>query len=429
MQRRKRDSVRFQGLRELLNTEVKKEILWYYYNYPNLIGTLRDFSLTLNRSTENISNSFESFVNLGLVKMQKSVDLSSSLVEFIPPTCDEKRKLLEALIQELVSLDGFRREVKKLGYEENLIGVNDKMLEIKRMIATVSMTNATVLISGESGTGKELVAQEIHYRSLRRDKPFAVVDCATIPVQLFESELFGHERGSFTNALKKKLGKFELAHEGTIFLDEISEIPREQQAKLLRVLQERECFRVGGTLPIKLDIRLIAATNKDLASSVKEGGFREDLFYRLNVISINLPPLRERKDDIPLLAETFIRKICNREGKHLRYLSPEAVEICLSYSWPGNVRELENVIEHALVLCKGHFIEPDHLPAYLRTYHRATASPRQKQLRSLEELEADHIRGVLEEIGGNISMASKVLGIHRDTLYRKLKKYHIQPSS
>ncbi len=428
MQGKKQDSVQFHGLKELLNSEVKKEILWYYYNYPNLIGTLRDFSLTLNRSAENISNSFETFANLGLVKMQKSVDLSSSLVEFIPPSCGEKRKLLEELIQDLVNLDGFKREIKRAGYEENLIGVNERMLDIKRMIATVSMTNATVLISGESGTGKELVAQEIHYRSLRRDKPFVVVDCATIPIHLFESELFGHERGSFTNALKKKLGKFEIAHEGTIFLDEISEIPKEQQAKLLRTLQERECFRVGGTFPIKLNIRLIAATNKELASLVKEGYFREDLFYRLNVISIILPPLRERKDDIPLLAETFIRKICNRENKHLRYLSPKTLEIWLNYSWPGNVRELENVIEHALVLCKGHFIEPEHLPPYLPAYHRNTSSPPPKQLRSLEEMEAEYIRRVLREIGGNVSLASKVLGIHRDTLYRKLKKYHIHPS-
>ena len=237
---------------------------------------------------------------------------------------------------------------------------NPKMQEIYKLAKKVSSSSSTVLILGESGTGKEVLAKYIHFCS-KREGPFIAINCAAIPEDLLEAELFGYEKGAFTGAVKSKPGKFELAHKGTLFLDEIGDLSLKLQAKLLRVLQEKQVERLGGNNPIKVEVRIIAATNKDLEKEVKEGRFREDLFFRLNVIPIKLPPLRERKEDIPLLAQFFLKKICQREGIEEKRLSPEALKILTEYSWPGNIRELENFIERLVILTEGEVIEVEDL--------------------------------------------------------------------
>jgi transcriptional regulator with PAS, ATPase and Fis domain len=310
------------------------------------------------------------------------------------------------------------------GQGEEVIGLDEKMREVYRLIDRVSRTNATVLIQGESGTGKELVARAIHRKSGRAELPFVVIDCAAIAPTLLESELFGHERGSFTTALKKKIGKFEEAEGGTVFLDEIAELPLDLQGKLLRVVQTREFPRVGGTAPIRVDVRFLTATNRDLREQIRLGRFREDLFYRLNVISIPLPPLRERKGDIPLLVDGLIRRLSERNQTAARGLSRLALERLMNYHWPGNVRELENVIERALILAQSSQIQPEDLPLG-ETEPPAKGSKGGGPFKSLEEVEAEHIRRVLQALGGNESQAARVLGIHRDTLYRKIRRYQI----
>jgi DNA-binding NtrC family response regulator len=245
---------------------------------------------------------------------------------------------------------------------ENIVGKDPKMYEVYKTIGKVVNSKVTVLIRGESGTGKELVAHAIHYNSLLKNKPFVAVDCASLPQTLLESELFGHEKGSFTGAIARKLGKFELANEGTLFLDEIGNLTLETQAKLLRVLQEKKFVRVGGAEPIDVDVRIIAATHQDLEKAVREGMFREDLYYRLNVVLIYLPALRERRDDIPLLTDHFLRKFKEESGGKVKNILPETMEFLEKYEWPGNVRELENVIERAIVTGKSSNILPEDLP-------------------------------------------------------------------
>jgi len=245
---------------------------------------------------------------------------------------------------------------------ENIIGKNAKMFEVYKRIGRVVDNKATVLIQGETGTGKELVARAIYFNGILKNGPFIPVDCASLPEDLLESELFGHEKGAFTGAIAKKLGKFELASGGTLFLDEIGNLNLTTQAKLLRALQEKKIERVGGTRPIKIDVRIIAATHRDLEKAVGEGSFREDLYYRLNVVLINLPPLRERKDDIPLLIEHFLRRYRSESQGKLKYVPLKTLDLLMRYSWPGNVRELENVIERAIVMGKGDTILPQYLP-------------------------------------------------------------------
>ena len=257
----------------------------------------------------------------------------------------------------------------------NIVGNSSKMREVFQMISQVSRSNATVLIRGESGTGKELVASAIHYASPRARNPFVKVNCAAMPSNLIESELFGHEKGSFTGAIRQKIGKFELAHRGTIFLDEIGSITLEVQAKLLRALQEKEFERVGGTQVIKTDVRILAATNKNLEEAVKNGEFREDLYYRLNVFPIYIPPLRERKTDIILLADYFLEKYAAENRKDIRSFSRATIDMLMQYHWPGNVRELENCIERPVLLCEEDIIQPYHLPPSLQTVNQVHASP------------------------------------------------------
>ncbi|MDH5714881.1 MAG: sigma-54 dependent transcriptional regulator, partial [Candidatus Aminicenantes bacterium] len=315
-------------------------------------------------------------------------------------------------------------ELKRVYHFRDIVGKNYKMQEIFELIRTVADSDASVLILGESGTGKELIARAIHYSSRRAEKPFVSVSCSALPESLLESELFGYEKGAFTGAVRDKPGRFEEANQGTLFLDEVGEMKPETQLHLLRVLQEREIRRLGGTGVIKVDVRIIAATNKDLERAVKEGSFREDLYYRLNVVTIQLPPLREREDDIPLLAERFLMKYNIKNNKNLEGISPKAIALLVQYHWPGNVRELENVIERAVVITKHRVIQIEDLPPHIQSFQES----KDIQPRKLKEVEKEHIQHTLEENKWNISKASKVLGIDRSTLYKKIRQYGLSPS-
>ena len=311
-----------------------------------------------------------------------------------------------------------REELRGRFRVENLVGAHGSMQEVFRIVHKVARSRSTVLIYGESGTGKELVARAIHVTSDRRDRPFVGVNVAALPETILEAELFGYEKGAFTGADARKVGLFEHASGSTLFLDEVGELKRDLQVKLLRTLQEREVLRVGGTEPVPVDVRVVAATNRDLEREVREGRFREDLFYRLNVVSIHLPSLRERPEDIPLLADHFLRKFAAQNNKPACRISPEAMDILIRYRWPGNVRELENVIERTATLSSTNLISPEDLP------RRLQLEPAQIDLGSLpsritlSELEKLYIQKVLEETGGNKKKAADILGIDRRTLYR-----------
>ncbi len=307
----------------------------------------------------------------------------------------------------------------------NIIGNSGKIKEVFQMISQVSRSNATVLIRGESGTGKELVASAIHYASARARNPFIKVNCAAMPSTLIESELFGHEKGSFTGALRQKIGKFELAHRGTIFLDEIGTISLEVQAKLLRALQEKEFERVGGSQVIKTDVRILAATNKNLEEAVKAGEFREDLYYRLNVFPIYIPPLRERKTDILLLSDFFLEKYAAENHKDIRSFSRTTIDMLMQYHWPGNVRELENCIERAVLLCEENVIQTYHLPPSLQTVNHYQSAPGATLDEAVENLERDRIVDALKTTRGNMAKSAYMLGITERQIAYKAKKYGI----
>ncbi|MCK9275803.1 MAG: sigma-54 dependent transcriptional regulator [Syntrophales bacterium] len=312
----------------------------------------------------------------------------------------------------------------------DIIGTGDHMREIFKTIGVVSQSRATVLIQGESGTGKELIAKVIH-NNTSRDEPYIAVNCSAIVETLLESELFGHEKGSFTGAIARKQGKFELSRYGTVFLDEISEMSVNLQAKLLRVLQEREFERVGGKDRVKLNARVIAATNKDLISLVKDGRFRDDLFYRLNIVSIRIPPLRERLDDIPHLVEYLLTKINLDLHKRVAGISDEMMKIFLNYSWPGNVRELENLLVRAVVVAKGQILGKSDFPDLLVEKEEKTSECRQDgktesgRFLTLDEVEEIHIRKVIRKTDKNKGELCEILGISRPTFERKLEKYGI----
>jgi two-component system, NtrC family, response regulator HydG len=304
-----------------------------------------------------------------------------------------------------------------------LIAESPAMRRVLEMIEVVAPSDSTVLLTGESGTGKEVVARAIHTASPRRNMPMVVIHCGALPESLLESELFGHERGAFTGAQARRKGKFEVAEGGTVFLDEIGDISLKTQTDLLRVLQEREITRVGGTQPIKLDFRCITATNRNLEAMVKEGTFRLDLFYRLNVVQVHLPALRERREDIPLLAKHFAEKYARAMNRAAPQISEGSMRVLLDYQWPGNVRELENAIERAIVMTSGPAIEPGSLPIAVAT--TSATSDGQK----LEDVERRHIMKILEESGGNLSRAARILDIDRTTLYGKLKHYGLKRHS
>lgn len=317
-----------------------------------------------------------------------------------------------------------RERVDKRAGLERLIGRSPRMEQIFETIRQVANTRATVLIQGESGTGKELVAQALHQLSGRRHRPFLAVHCAALTPELLGSELFGHEKGAFTGAMERRIGRFEEADGGTIFLDEIGEIDAATQVKLLRVLGERSFERVGGNKRIEVDVRVVAATNRDLAAMVREGKFREDLYYRINVVRIDLPPLRERREDILLIARAFLDEFARENGKPGLAFSEEVERMLTQYSWPGNVRELRTAVEHGVVMCRGQEILPSDLPPDIRQ-SEASAGVVVNTL-NLEELERQSIIRALKEHQGNRTLAARVLGISRRTLHRKINQYNIK---
>jgi transcriptional regulator with PAS, ATPase and Fis domain len=346
---------------------------------------------------------------------------------------EELRLAKELLDEENVEL---RREVGQRYQFDNFVGATPAMQEVFSIVGKVAKSRANVLIRGESGTGKELVAKTIHYNSDRKDGPFVKLNCAALPESLVESELFGVEGGTATG-VEKRIGKFEQANTGTLFLDEIGDMPLTSQAKVLRVLQEREFERVGGRRPIAVDVRVITATHKDLEEAIRGGEFRGDLFYRLNVVAVTVPPLRQRKADLPGLVKHFLDEYARSERKPITSLSKEAWEVILAHSWPGNVRELQNAIEQAVVMCDGEKLMASHLPLEVRqaTEQAAGRSPGGMSWgaagvgpldRALEAAEEAAIRAALEGSGGNKSKAADKLGISRVTLYNKLKKYGME---
>ncbi len=332
---------------------------------------------------------------------------------------DENRRLV-ARLEELNRYLG-----KEVDWQYNygdIVGDSPKLQEVLDTVEKVAPTQSTVLITGESGTGKELVARAIHNSSPQRDGPFVRVNLAALPPTVIESELFGHEKGAFTGAISQRLGRFELAHNGSLFLDEIGDLPPEIQIRLLRVLQEKEFERVGGAETVRVDVRIIAATNRNLDELVQQGAFREDLYYRVNVFPIPMPPLRERKEDVPPLANHFLKKFESRVGKSISELTPEALGVLLGYDWPGNVRELENVMERAMILAAGPRLEGPDL-AFLGP----AAVPEEQQQgglpEMLENLEKHQLKEALDRNEGSVSRTAAELGINRTTLYYRLKKY------
>lgn len=361
-------------------------------------------------------------------KAVKSMKLGA--YDFISKPLERDRLLITAKNALIASslkkeVDELKTELKQKYTFSNIIGQSGVMQEIFKSVEKVVNSNVTVLIQGESGTGKELIARAIHFHSsVRSGKPFVAVNCTALPESLLESELFGHEKGSFTGAVGRRIGKFEQANNGTIFLDEVGLMSFATQAKLLRVLQEREFERVGGAELLKVDVRVISATNRDLEDAMKKGEFREDLYYRLSVFPIKLPALRERKEDIPLLAAHFLKKYSDQENKKVEDINPDALELLMAYNWPGNVRELENAIERAVVLTNEDEITAKELPPAVRSIGEKKIYESDNTLSSwIEKLEEDALRQALLENEGNISKTAKKLGIGRATIYRKAKKY------
>jgi DNA-binding NtrC family response regulator len=382
----------------------------------------------------------------GYATVESAVEaMKSGAFDYLPKpfTPDEVavvvKKAVEtrSLILENIYLRG---EIQaKYGFE-NIIGTSKKMQEIYRLIAKVAPTNSTVLITGESGTGKELIARAIHYNSQRKERQFVPVDCAVLSENLLESELFGHVKGSFTGAIVTKPGLFEVADGGTLFLDEIGNISLTTQSKLLRVIQEREFTPVGGTKLKKVDVRILAATNKDLPEKIKEGTFREDLFYRLNIVPIHLPPLRERPEDIPLLAQHFLEKYCRELGKKLKALSPAAVELLVRHSWPGNVRELENTMERVAVMTDEEVILPKHFPLPLqenpegicfevpKTSDELRETKKHLRDKAVEDIEKLFVLAALARNDWNVTRSAKDVGMLRPNFQALMRKHNIKSS-
>jgi len=353
----------------------------------------------------------------------------------------EKPLSLEKLLLTIQNALGMQRlkeeneALRSASLQENvMVGESPALTTLREQIRLVAPTAASVLITGENGTGKELVARAIHFESSRRGKPFIEINCAAIPDELIESELFGHEKGAFTGAVAQKKGKFDLADGGTIFLDEIGDMSLRTQAKVLRIIQERKFERVGGTRTIEVDVRIVAATNKVLEDEIKSGAFREDLYYRLNVVPFRVPALRERREDIPVLATHFLDLFCRKEGREPKSITPEAVELMQGYDWPGNVRELKNIIERLVIMTPARTIALDHLPDYLKgDANRGLPLPRMDGVPGLnslrearEEFEKEFIIQKLEEYGWNISRTADAIELERSNLHRKIKNYGIE---
>jgi len=342
-----------------------------------------------------------------------------------------KLDIIRKIVKEATEKISLKKEVKelreKLDFREkvNIITQNSKMLKLLEIARQIASTDCNVLITGESGTGKELLARHIHLNSLRKEGPFVAINCGAFTEELLSNELFGHEKEAFTGATTLKKGLIEIASSGSLFLDEITEMSPAMQAKFLRVIQEKELFRLGGTQPIHVDVRFIAATNKDIREEVKKQKFREDLYYRLNVVNLEIPPLRERKDDIPLLVAYFLKKYSSIMKKEVFKVSEDALNLLINYDYPGNVRELENIVERAVVLCNSSQLEIEHLPDDLKELKIQVFAKKEGKFMTLEELEREYIKWVLKEVG-NKTIAAQILGIDRVSLWRKIKNYGLE---
>lgn len=344
-----------------------------------------------------------------------------------PVNPDELLTILREALEKyrlLVENTQLKSQLKERYSYKNIIGKSHLMQEVFNLIETVSKSNSNILITGESGTGKELVAKAIHYSSFRANGPFIPIDCAALPEELLESELFGHEKGSFTGAYEQKIGQLELASGGTVFLDEIGELSLNIQKKFLRFLQEREILRIGGKNRIKIDVRIIAATNRNLEEEIKNGTFREDLYYRLNVVTIHIPPLRDRKEDIPLLSRHFLDRFSSINNKIITGIDSDVMRAFMEYEWPGNVRELENFIERAVVLCPTETITMNYMPKIIRELH--TESNRKNEL-NLLETERILILKALQKTNWNQTRAAQILGLSRKQLRTKMKNHGLSP--
>lgn len=385
--------------------------------------------LDLSEIVKDISPDTEIIMLTGHATIDTAVEaMRLGVYDFVtkPVNIEELMLVIDRVLEKMELADSvrtLRTKVKKRYGFPDIVSNAPAMLTIFALMEKVCQSDSAVLITGESGTGKELVARAIHANGLRANKPFIPVNCAALPESIQESELFGHMKGAFTDATGDKKGLFEEAHGGTVFLDEIADASLPTQSKFLRFLAEGEIRRVGGNIPIHVNVRLIAATIKDLSHAVEEKTFREDLYYRINVIRIHLPPLRERRDDIPLLAHHFVKKYAHNKRENVRHLSREALSLLMRYDWPGNVRELENAIQHAIALTRGDTILPSVLPPYIQPVDNDALSHVGNNYMSLYEVEKAYILQVLEEHSWDRAKAAKALGIGRATIYRRLKEY------
>lgn len=366
-------------------------------------------------------------INTGEIDLDNLFKLLSIIASMIARAVRIRQELREEKERLLAENDRLKKELKDRFQPGNIIGTSQSMQEVFDLIGQVCRSEATVLIRGESGTGKELVAQEIHYNSLRSDRPFIKVNCAALPESVIESELFGHEKGAFTGALTTRKGRFELADGGTLFLDEIGEISPQMQVKLLRVLQEQEFERVGGTKTIKVNVRIVAATNRDLEKDIYNNNFREDLYYRLNVFPIHIPALRDRKSDIMLLCDHFIEKYNKRNHKNVKRITSSAIDLFTSYHWPGNVRELENCIERAVLLSNDNVIHAYHLPPSLQSAESSNTQIVKTLQEAVDDLEREIIADALKTTRGNAAKAARILGVTERIMGLRLAKYDIKP--
>jgi len=391
------------------------------FNLPNLPAAFQSAAQTAAFQVNHESQ----FLGVLLVACPGNCHCDTKELEVIHLILNHSAGVIRRAVSHEEEMLHFQNRLDTTTEYWGMVGKDPKMQSIYKLIEDIAPTDTTVLIQGESGTGKELVANAIHQNSLRQHNGFVVINCSAYPATLLESELFGHEKGAFTGAVRQKIGRFEQAHGGTVFLDEIGETPPSAQIKLLRVLQTHKFERVGGEQTLTVDVRFLAATNKNLLQEVKDGNFREDLYYRLNVIPIHLPALKKRRNDIPLLARHFLRRFAAEQGKDIQEFSPQAMRLLLDYSWPGNVRELENSIEHALVLAHGKQIEISDFPSAIQ--HHKSDSREVEIQGTIMENEAKLLKDALEDCDWNKKQAARRLGISRNTLYRKLKKYRLTP--
>lgn len=411
---------------------------------PIIVPQISKEPMFLNRTRQSTPGQEASFICVPIKDRRKTIgalsittvykpnrnyDDAVKFLTIVASMISQSLRLSQMVRQEKAQLADenalLKRELQQKYDFRNIIGTSKEMRDVYEQVAQVAHTNTTVLIRGESGTGKELVAHAIHYNSPRAAKPFVKVNCAALPESLIETELFGHEKGAFTGAIARKRGRFELAEGGTLFLDEIGDLSPAMQVKLLRVLQEREFERVGGTETIKVNVRLIAATNVELEQAVQDGRFRSDLYYRLNVFSIYMPPLRERKTDILLLADHFLEKYSRQSGKSIKRISTPAIDMLMSYHWPGNVRELENVIERATLVCDGNVIHGFHMPPTLQTAEGSGTVTKVSLDQAVGAFEKELILDALKTVRGNRARAARMLDTTERILGYKVKKYEI----